>query len=109
MAVAAKTAGIQAIDGPFTGFKGEGLEKYRERAVWAAGLGYDGKWAIHPAQVALAQQVFTPPETVVARAMKVVEAYDKAEKEGTGVITVDGDMIDAVSYKIAKSVLMRKG
>ena len=109
MAVAARNAGIQAIDGPFTGFKGEALEKYREQAEWAAGLGCDGKWAIHPAQVAVAQKAFTPPETVVARAMKIVEAYDKAEKEGIGVISVDGDMIDAVSYKIAKGVLMRKG
>ncbi len=109
MAVAARNAGIQAIDGPFTGFKGEGLEKYREQAEWAAGLGCDGKWAIHPAQVAVAQKAFTPQETVVARAMKIVEAYDEAEKEGIGVISVDGDMIDAVSYKIAKGVLMRKG
>ena len=109
MAVAARNAGIQAIDGPFTGFKGEGLEKYRERAEWAAGLGCDGKWAIHPAQVPVAQQAFTPPEAVVARAAKIVDAYDQAQREGIGVISVDGDMIDAVSYKIARGVLMRKG
>jgi citrate lyase subunit beta/citryl-CoA lyase len=109
MAVAARTAGIQVIDGPFAGFKGEALEKYQQQAEWAAGLGCDGKWAIHPVQVTVAQKAFTPPDNVVARATKVIEAYEKAEKEGIGAISVDGDMVDAASYKIAKGVLMRKG
>jgi citrate lyase subunit beta/citryl-CoA lyase len=109
MTVAARTAGIQVIDGPFSGFKGEALQNYQQQAEWAAGLGCDGKWAIHPVQVPVATKVFTPSDSVVARATKIVDAYEQAEKEGIGALAVDGDMVDAASYKIAKGVLARMG
>ena len=107
MAVAARAAGIQMIDGPFPGYKD--VETYRREAEWSAALGFDGKWAIHPAQVPVALEVYTPPEEVLARASKIIEKYDEAEKQGIGAIILDGDMIDAATYKIAEKILARKG
>jgi citrate lyase subunit beta/citryl-CoA lyase len=107
MAVSARAAGIQIIDGPFPGYKD--LETYRQEAQWSAALGFDGKWAIHPGQVPVALEVYTPPEEVLAKASKIIEAYEAAEKRGVGAIILDGDMIDAAVYKIAEKILARKG
>ena len=107
MAVAARTAGIQIIDGPFPGYKD--LETYQREAEWSAALGFDGKWAIHPAQVPIAINVYTPPDQVIARASRIIEKYREAEKQGVGAIIIDGDMVDAAMYKIAEKILARKG
>jgi citrate lyase subunit beta/citryl-CoA lyase len=109
MAVAARTAGIQIIDGPYSGYKGDDLNTYQQQAEWSAALGYDGKWAIHPAQVPIAMKAYTPSDSVITRTSRIVEAYEKAEKEGIGALAVDGDMIDAATYKIAMKILARKG
>jgi len=107
MAVAARAAGIQIIDGPFPGYKD--LDSYRREAEWSAALGFDGKWAIHPAQVPVALEVYTPREEVVSKASKIIEKYREAEKQGIGAIIMDGEMIDAATYKIAEKILARKG
>lgn len=109
MAIAARTAGIQVIDGPFPGYKGEDLKTYQQHAEWSAALGYDGKWAIHPAQVPLAMKAYTPSDAVLAKAQKIATAIEQGEKEGIGALTVDGDMVDAATYKIAMRILARKG
>jgi citrate lyase beta subunit len=109
MAIAARTAGIQIIDGPFPGFKGEDLITYQRQAESSVALGFDGKWAIHPAQVPVAMKTFTPSDAVIAKTTKIVQEYEKAEKEGIGALTVDGEMIDAATYKIAMKILARKG
>jgi len=107
MAVAARAAGIHIIDGPFPGYKD--LDSYRREAEWSAALGFDGKWAIHPAQVPVALEVYTPREEVVSKASKIIEKYREAEKQGIGAIIMDGEMIDAATYKIAEKILARKG
>lgn len=104
MVVACRAYGLRAIDGPFGDFSDP--EGYKEGARRAAALGCDGKWAIHPSQVALANEVFSPPETEVTRARRIIEELRKAEAEGRGAAALDGKMIDAASERMARNVLV---
>lgn len=104
MVTACRACGLRAIDGPFGDFSDP--EGYKEGARRAAALGCEGKWAIHPSQVALANEVFSPPETEVTRARRIVEELRKAEAEGRGAAALDGRMIDAASERMAKNVLV---
>jgi citrate lyase subunit beta/citryl-CoA lyase len=70
-------------------------------------LGYVGKVAIHPAQVAVINEVFTPPEDVVAYQRKVLAAFEKAEAEGKASIAVDGKMVDYAVARVARTVIAR--
>jgi citrate lyase subunit beta/citryl-CoA lyase len=101
--VACRAFGLRAIDGPFGDFSDP--DGYRDAARRAAALGCEGKWAIHPSQVALANEVFSPPETEVTRARRIIEALKKAEAEGRGAAALDGRMIDAASERMARNVL----
>ena len=103
MVVACRAYGLRALDGPFGDFSDP--DGYRDGARRAAALGCEGKWAIHPSQVALANEVFSPPEAEVARARRIVEALREAEAQGKGAAALDGRMIDAASEKMAKNVL----
>jgi citrate lyase subunit beta/citryl-CoA lyase len=85
------------------------LETYRREAEWSAALGFDGKRAIHPAQVPIALEVYTPPEEAVSKTSKIIEKYEEAEKKGIGAILMGGEVIDAGTYKIAEKILARKG
>jgi malyl-CoA/(S)-citramalyl-CoA lyase len=100
---AARAYGLRPIDGPFGDFKDP--DGYRAAARRAAALGCDGKWAIHPSQVALANEVFTPPPEEVARARRILEALEAAEREGRGAAQMDGKMIDAASARMARNVV----
>ncbi|WP_306320092.1 MULTISPECIES: CoA ester lyase [unclassified Streptomyces] len=102
---AARAAGIAAIDAPFPAY-GE-PEAYRTSARHAALLGFDGKWAIHPTQVPLANAVFTPTKDEVSAAEDVIARYRAAEAEGTGAIGHDGRLIDAAHVQLATIVLDR--
>ncbi|WP_425825312.1 HpcH/HpaI aldolase/citrate lyase family protein [Streptomyces fractus] len=102
---AARAAGIAAIDAPFPAY-GE-PEAYRASARQAALLGFDGKWAIHPSQVPLANEVFTPSKEEIAAAEDVIARYRAAESEGTGAIGHDGRLIDAAHVLLATNVLDR--
>jgi len=82
-----------------------GVDGYRAGARRAAALGIEGKWAIHPSQVALANEVFSPPAAEVDRARRIVEELRKAEADGRGAAAVDGKMIDAASERMARTVL----
>jgi citrate lyase subunit beta/citryl-CoA lyase len=104
MVVACRAYGLRAIDGPFGDFSDP--EGYKEGARRAAALGCEGKWAIHPSQVALANEVFSPPETEVTRARRIIEELRKAEAEGRGAAALDGKMIDAASERMARNVLV---
>lgn len=104
MVTACRAYGLRAVDGPFGDFSDP--EGYKEGARRAAALGCEGKWAIHPSQVALANEVFSPPETEVTRARRIVEELRKAEAEGRGAAALDGRMIDAASERMAKNVLV---
>lgn len=105
MIVAARANGLDAIDGPFGDFTDDA--GYREQAGWAVTLGAVGKWAIHPNQVALANDVFAPTEDEVARARAVVDAMNGAEAEGVGAVGLDGALLDAASARIFNVVLER--
>jgi malyl-CoA/(S)-citramalyl-CoA lyase len=105
MVVAARANGLRPIDGPFGNFSdGEG---FRAAARRAAALGCEGKWAIHPTQVALANDVMSPSETEVARAKRILLAMDEAAKAGKGAVSLDGRLIDYASIRQAE-VLVRK-
>lgn len=102
---AARASGRQAIDGPFTAIKDlRGLERAARRA---AGLGYDGKWAIHPEQVAVINAAFTPTDADVQRAHAIIKAYERSLAEGRGAITLDGDMLDEAIRRWAVATLAR--
>ncbi|MEM1046819.1 MAG: CoA ester lyase [Pseudomonadota bacterium] len=103
MVVACRAYGLRAIDGPFGDFSDP--EGYQAGARRAAALGCEGKWAIHPSQVALANEIFSPPETEVARAERIIAELRKAEAEGRGAASLDGKMIDAASEKMARNVI----
>jgi citrate lyase subunit beta/citryl-CoA lyase len=102
---AARASGRQAIDGPFTGIQDlNGLEKSARRA---ARLGYDGKWAIHPDQVAVINATFTPSDAEVKRARDIIEAYEQSLAGGRGAITLDGEMLDEAIRRWAVATLAR--
>jgi citrate lyase beta subunit len=78
---------------------------YKDGARRAAALGIEGKWAIHPSQIELANEVFSPPEAEVTRARRIVEALREAEAQGKGAASLDGKMIDAASERMAANVI----
>lgn len=104
MVVAARAYGIRVIDGPFGDFSNQ--ETYVLAAKRAAALGCEGKWAIHPSQIALANDIFSPSEKEVDTARRIVEALREAEAKGLGAATLDGKMIDAASEKMARNVIV---
>ena len=104
MVVACRAYGLRAIDGPFGDFSDP--EGYKDGARRAAALGCEGKWAIHPSQITLANEVFSPPEAEVTRARCIIEELRKAEAMGKGAAQLDGRMIDAASERMAMNVLV---
>jgi malyl-CoA/(S)-citramalyl-CoA lyase len=103
MVVACRAFGLRPIDGPFGDFKD--ADGYLDAARRGAALGIEGKWAIHPSQIALANQVFTPPAAEVQRAHRILEALEQAAREGKGAAQLDGRMIDAASARMAQNVV----
>ena len=103
MTVACRAYGLRPIDGPFGDF--EDPEGYLLASKRAAVLGMEGKWAIHPAQIGLANDVFSPPSAEVAKARRILEELQKAENQGKGAASLDGKMIDAASARMAKNVV----
>lgn len=103
MAAACRAYGIRPIDGPFGDFGDP--EGYKSAARRAAALGCEGKWAIHPSQVDLANEVFTPTSTEVERAKRILIEMDKAAHEGKGAVSLDGRLIDAASIRMAQNVV----
>jgi len=100
--MAAKASGLTAIDAPYGNFKdSEGL---RQSAVMACSLGFDGKWAIHPDQIEIINQVFSPSEEDIARAEKILAAYKEAEDKGHGAVALDGRMVDRATVRLASQL-----
>ena len=95
--------GLRAIDGPFGDFNDP--DAYIKSAKRAAAIGIEGKWAIHPSQIDLANKVFSPPDTEVNKAKRILEELEKAAKEGKGAAQLDGRMIDAASARMAENVV----
>ncbi len=103
MTIACRAYGLRAIDGPFGDFSDP--EGFRDGARRAAALGIEGKWAIHPSQIALANEVFSPPTSEVERARNIIAALREAEAQGRGAASLDGKMIDAASERMADNVI----
>ena len=103
MTVACRAFGLRAIDGPFGDFKDP--DGFNQAAKRAAALGCEGKWAIHPSQVALANEVFTPPKSEVEKANRILVALKEAAAQGKGAAALDGRLIDAASEKMANNIV----
>ena len=103
MLVACRAYGLRAIDGPYGDFNDP--EGYLDAARRAAALGYEGKWAIHPSQIELAHEVFSPPEAEVERARRILAALEAAAAAGKGAAQLDGRMIDAASARMAENLV----
>ena len=103
MIVACRAYGLRPIDGPFGDYSDP--DGFRASARRAAALGCEGKWAIHPSQVKLANDVFSPPEAEVDRARRIIDSLREAEAQGKGAASVDGKMIDAASERMAQTVI----
>jgi malyl-CoA/(S)-citramalyl-CoA lyase len=103
MLVACRAYGLRPIDGPFGDFGDPA--GFVSAARRAAVLGYEGKWAIHPSQVALANEVFTPTAAEIDRARRIVAAMEAAAREGRGAVSLDGRLIDLASIRMAQSLL----
>jgi len=104
--VAARAAGLQAIDGPYAKIRdGEG---YRQIAMRSKILGYDGKWVLHPDQVAIANEIFSPSQEEFERAEDILSAYEQAtDVESSGAVMFGDEMIDEASRKMAEVTSMR--
>ena len=105
MVAACRAEGLRPIDGPFGDF--EDADGFRAAARRAAALGCEGKWAIHPSQVALANEVFTPSEAEIDQARRILEAMEQAAKDGKGAVALDGRLIDAASIRMAEQLIAK--
>ena len=103
MVVAARANGLRPIDGPFGDFSD--ADGYKAAARRAAVLGCEGKWAIHPSQVARANEVFTPSGKEIDRARRILAAMEQAKREGRGAVALDGRLIDIASIRQAEALV----
>jgi citrate lyase subunit beta/citryl-CoA lyase len=102
---AARGAGIDAIDAPYPAYRDP--EGYRRAAMHASLLGFDGKWAIHPDQVVIANEVFSPTAAEIEDAREAIEVYRSSEADGIGAIGRDGALVDAAHMRHAANVLYK--
>ncbi|MEL6519365.1 MAG: L-malyl-CoA/beta-methylmalyl-CoA lyase [Pseudomonadota bacterium] len=100
---ACRTHGVLPVDGPFGDFSDD--EGFRAQARRSATLGMVGKWAIHPKQVALANEVFTPSEEAVTEAREILAAMEKAKADGAGATVYKGRLVDIASIKQAEVIV----
>jgi malyl-CoA/(S)-citramalyl-CoA lyase len=105
LVVAARANGLRPLDGPFGDFFD--ADGFRAQARRAAALGCEGKWAIHPSQVALANEEFSPSEAELVKARRIIDAMAEAQKAGKGAVSLDGRLIDIASIRQAQ-VLVEK-
>jgi citrate lyase subunit beta/citryl-CoA lyase len=106
MLVAAKARGLQAIDGPYA--KIGDADGLRAAATSVAALGFDGKWVLHPGQVDVVNQAFTPSRDDYDRAARILDAYEQATGvDRRGAVMLDGEMIDEASRKLALSIVAK--
>ena len=100
---ACRTHGVLPVDGPFGDFSDD--EGFRAQALRSATLGMVGKWAIHPKQIALANEVFTPTEEAVAEAREILAAMEQAKANGEGATVYKGRLVDIASIKQAEVIV----
>jgi malyl-CoA/(S)-citramalyl-CoA lyase len=105
IAVVCRAHGLRPIDGPYGDFTDPA--GYLASARRAAVLGYEGKWAIHPSQIELANEVFTPDEHIVEKTHRIIAAMKDAAAQGRGAVSLDGRLIDAASIRMAQNLLAK--
>ncbi|MDP2711181.1 MAG: CoA ester lyase [Solirubrobacteraceae bacterium] len=105
IAVACRANGLRPIDGPYGDYGDP--EGFVSAARRTAILGFEGKWAIHPSQIPLAHEVFTPGEQLATRTRRIVAAMEQAARDGKGAVSLDGRLIDAASLRQAEHVLAK--
>ncbi|HKY94851.1 MAG TPA: CoA ester lyase [Kiloniellales bacterium] len=105
MVVAARAHGLRPLDGPFGDFSD--ADGFKAQAYRAAVLGCEGKWAIHPSQIALANEVYSPSEAEVTKAKRILAAMEQAQKEGKGAVALDGRLIDIASIRQAENLVSK--
>jgi malyl-CoA/(S)-citramalyl-CoA lyase len=105
MLVACRAYGLRPIDGPFGDFNDP--DGFRAAGKRAAVLGYEGKWAIHPSQIALANEVFSPSEAEVGKARRILAAMREAAAAGRGAVSLDGRLIDIASIRMAEALIAK--
>jgi malyl-CoA/(S)-citramalyl-CoA lyase len=105
MLVACRAYGLRPIDGPFGDFNDP--DGFRAAGKRAAVLGYEGKWAIHPSQIALANEVFSPSEAEVGKARRIIAAMQEAAAAGRGAVSLDGRLIDIASIRMAEALIAK--
>ena len=100
--MAARAAGLQAVDSPYGDYRdSDGLER---SCRMSAALGYDGKWVVHPDQIRIVNRIYSPDEAAYQRCRRILEAYEKAMQRGEGAISLEGEMVDAASVRLAREV-----
>jgi len=105
MIAAARANGLDAIDGPYPNYRD--ADSYRREATWGSTLGCAGKWCIHPDQIAIANDVFSPTQKEIDLARRMCEAYESAQRGGEGAAGALGVLVDAASLRIFQGVLER--
>lgn len=105
MVVAARANGLRPVDGPFGDFSDP--DGYKAQANRAGVLGCEGKWAIHPSQIPLANVLFSPSEADITKAKRILQAMEQACKEGKGAVALDGRLIDIASIKQAETLVAK--
>lgn len=105
IAIAARLAHIDAIDGAFPDYKD--LDGYRRECMHARVLGFVGKWAIHPNQIEIANQVFSPSQEEIAYARKLDAAYTEALANGLGAVAIDGKMVDVAVVRSLRNIIQK--
>lgn len=103
--VAARAAGVRAIDGPYADFRDR--DGFRRSCLAARALGYDGKWCIHPDQVPIANEIFSADEAELTWAREILVANAEAEQVGRGSFAFNGQMVDAATLRMARATLAR--
>jgi citrate lyase subunit beta/citryl-CoA lyase len=103
--IAARAAGIDAIDGPYLDFKNAG--GYRRECIRSKALGMVGKWAIHPSQIDIANEVFSPTAAEVERARKIDALYREAQTSGQGAVAFEGKLIDVAVVRSARNIIQQ--
>jgi malyl-CoA/(S)-citramalyl-CoA lyase len=106
IANACRAYGLRPIDGPFTDFRD--ADGYRASALRAAALGFEGKWAIHPSQVELANEVFSPTPAQLAWAARINAVMEKTTAAGQGAVGADGVLVDMAHLKMADAIVERQ-
>ena len=102
----ARARGLRAIDGPYAAYRD--AARFERSCRIARALGFDGKQCIHPAQLASANDIFSPTAEEVARAKEIVDAYERALAEGRGSASFNGRMIDAANIRMARTILEKQ-